>query len=214
MSGEWAERRAHLRDILRELGGDVGGERRRVEELDQLLVGGRLERGLAHLVLVEEAVEDLGREHEAVGHRDPELGDDGLQPKLVAHAVEEAEAAPLAAQGPLAVPHHRRVEVGDPPRRRVLHAARQLVSVGARLGQDPVSQPVGALVAVGVDEVVRVRGGAEALGELELGAREEPLREVGVAAVVRDRLEGELRPRLDQLGHLRGDAGCEMWGVT
>ena len=51
----------------------------------------------------------------------------------------------------------------------------------ARARDADAAREVDELVAVGVDKVGRVTRGAEALGELELGARHEPAREVRIA---------------------------------
>ena len=54
-----------------------------------------------------------------------------------------------------------------------------------------------------IDEIIRVVRRAESLRQLELSAREEPAREVGVARVEGDGCEREVGPRLHQLCYSR-----------
>ena len=95
VSGEWAERRAHLRDILRELGGDVGGERRRVEP--------RGDEGFE--VLAEQlalGVEDARRQRAARSpwpHWPSSLLPNDQTPRRVRHTVKREPHATCTAGG-------------------------------------------------------------------------------------------------------------------
>ena len=79
------------------------------------------------------------------------IWDDCLHVKLLRELMQEAEAAPLAAEGAGAEPNDRRGRVrrGD-----ILHRRGKVVTVRARLGEDPIAEPIGPLL--------RARGGTGA----------------------------------------------------
>ena len=140
-----------------------------------------LDGEVAEVVVVEEAIEDVGAEHGRDRHRDLDAGKAAAQALLGQQPPHEGEAARLAAQRAAAHP----VEV-----------ARQVEVVAVEVGDEGAAllQPVGgdrpdearpqrprALVVV---EPAR----AQLVGEGELGPRLEPAGEVVAVGVVDDRL--------------------------